>query len=443
MATVPLNRLQVVATYQNAELAWMLNRNVAINLANKKFKNFENKTGNLGEAVTFELAPQAVFQPGLVVNFFTETQQRVQNLICCQSGNGNAAYTDQEFIFNVREYMDTFGKSRMKVLGDNIDTNILTNVTGTQRVITPNRPDTGNLVDTTSGPYRFYGNGRFPINSQQQLAQAVANFNDYGAADYDRKAILPVTSVPPIVGTMLNQFVPVRNDTLADEWMLGQFSGFAWYQSNLLPKHFAGTVGKENLTLTLTGTNDPTGAYITQLTFSGAPANDPNAVVVGDLFEFNDNVGIFPNMRYLHFNGVGVSNSPVQCRVTNLVGGQSDAGGNVTIDIYPALRSQPGLNQTLQNLNNQLQNGMQVSFVGDHQAGVLMSGNALYLAMPRLPDQEPYSTVTTMDKDSGASIRHYWGSQLGQNARGYIWDAIWGSCLVAENSMRVCFPLTN
>jgi len=441
MATVPNNQLINVATYQEAELAWMLDKFVAINISNKKFKDFQNKQANLGDTITFELAPQASITAGLVVNAFGIAQQRLQNLVCCQSSLGSAAFTEQQFLFNVQDYMKTFGRSRINALASVIEQNVLSNITGTQTVITPDSPNYGQLVDTTSGPYRFFGDGRTPINSQQQLAQSVANFEDYGAANYDRCAILPVTAIPPIAGTMLNQFVPKRNDELSMDWELGSFSGFDWYESNLLPIHFAGTVGKTNTTLTLLTTNDPTGAYITSLTFSGATANDSNAVVVGDLFEFNDGVGSLPNMRYLHFNGVGVSNQAVQCRVTSVSG--ADSSGHVTVGIYPALRSQPGLGQTMQNLNHSLQAGMQVSFVNDHRAGVLMSGNALYLAMPQLPDMQPYPTVTTTDPDSGASIRHYWGSGLGNNVRGYIWDQIWGSCLIAENSMRYCFPLTN
>jgi hypothetical protein len=84
---------------------------------------------------------------------------------------------------------------------------------------------------------------------------------------------------------------------------------------------------------------------------------------------------------------------------------------------------------------------MKVTPVPSHRAGILMSGDQFYLAMPRLPDESPFTTVTSVDEDSGASIRHYFGSQFGLNNRAYVRDCIWGSTLVAENSLRYCFPL--
>jgi hypothetical protein len=63
------------------------------------------------------------------------------------------------------------------------------------------------------------------------------------------------------------------------------------------------------------------------------------------------------------------------------------------------------------------------------------------MAMPRLPDESPFTTSNMVDSDSGASIRHYFGSQFGQNNRAYVRDCVWGSTLVAENSMRYAFPL--
>lgn len=84
---------------------------------------------------------------------------------------------------------------------------------------------------------------------------------------------------------------------------------------------------------------------------------------------------------------------------------------------------------------------MQVTPLPSHRAGLIYSGDQFYLAMPQLPDESPFTTVNTQDKDSGASIRHYFGSQFGQNVRAYVRDSIWGSTLVPENSMRLIFPL--
>jgi hypothetical protein len=85
-------------------------------LPTRKFKNFNDLTANLGDTVTFDTTPRYISYAGLQI---TEqpSVQRVQSLICSQAANVAAAYTDQQFIFNVRDYMDRFGMSAMKELG--------------------------------------------------------------------------------------------------------------------------------------------------------------------------------------------------------------------------------------------------------------------------------------------------------------------------------------
>jgi len=437
---VPDNILQNVQTYQMAEMAWMLNSFVAINKSNKKFKNFNSLTANLGDTVTFDLAPRASTVNSLVATF-ESTVQRVQTLACTQAVSSSTSFTDQQFIFNVEDYMQKIGKSRILEIGTVIESDVLLNIVSGVVVTNQQDPRYGQNIAPDSGPYRFYGDGTTPINSYKQLAQAVANFEDFGAAIGDQCAILPVTVIPDIIDSGLNQFATNRNNETALSWELGKFSKTDWYESNLLPIHVAGTVG-DNQTpganiLTLVSTNDPSGQNITQLTFSGAGTSDPDAIKTGDMFQFVDGVSGKPNMRYRTFIGHKVSNQPVQFRAT--ANAESTGGGEVTIAIYPALQSTPGLNQ---NLNNSLSAGMQVRVLPSHRAGVLMSGNPLYLAMPMLPDEIPFPTVSTNDPESGVSIRHYWGSQFAQNNRGYIWDNIWGSTMVAENTMRLIFPLS-
>lgn len=434
---VPSNILQTVQTYQLAELAWMLNSFVGINISNKKFQNFNNLTANLGDTVTFDLAPRSSTINGLIISL-QESVQRKQTLTCSQAANSSTAFTDQQFIFNVEDYMDRFGMSRIKELGTQIESDILLNIVSGVRVNNPQDARYGQLIDPASGPYRFYGDGVTPINSYTQLADALARFRDYGAADFRTCGILPMTRVPQIIGSGLSQFAMNRNNDIAMSWMLGDFSDCEWYQSNLLPLHVAGTVGNASSPsnqLTLVSTNDPTGQNITQITFSGATANDVNAIKAGDLMQFVDGVSGQPNMRFLTFIGHKPSDQPVQIRAT--ADAAADGSGNVVINIFPALVSVPSLNQ---NLNNSLAAGMKVQVLPTHRAGVIISGEPLYLAMPKLPDEDPFKTVSTTDSDSGASIRHYWGSQFGQNTRAYVWDQIWGSTMVAENSMRLIFP---
>jgi hypothetical protein len=189
--------------------------------------------------------------------------------------------------------------------------------------------------------------------------------------------------------------------------------------------------------LTVVSTNDPTGQNVTQITFSGATASDLQAVFAGDLFEFDDGVVGKPNMRYLTFIGHSVSANKVQFRAT--ADAAADGSGNVTISITPALNWAGGANQ---NLNNPISAGMQVSGLPSHRAGGICGGDALYLAMPQLPEQSPYDTANEYDPETGASLRLTYGSLFGQNQTGMIYDEVHGSVLVPEYSMRFVIPLS-
>src|SRR5260221_190799 len=142
----------------------------------------------------------------------------------------------------------------------------------------------------------------------------LAAFRNYGAARDRIKVYLSDIAVPQIVNSGLNQFVMDPNEEASQRWMVGNWMGVEFYQSNLLPIQVAGTVGNAAQVLTVISTNDPTGNSITQITFSGATANDPNAVKSGDLFQFQDNVGLLPNMRFLTFVGHIPCAQPVQFR---------------------------------------------------------------------------------------------------------------------------------
>jgi hypothetical protein len=230
-----------------------------------------------------------------------------------------------------------------------------------------------------------------------------------------------------------------------ESWKVGKFGGMnvEWSVSNLLPIHVSGTLGDTvapNNILTVVSTNDPTGVNITSITFSEATlGTDPNAVKAGDLFQFNDGITGKPNMRFLTFIGHKVTRQPVQFRAI------ADAGtvaGQITVQIQTingvGLVSSANQNQ---NLNNTIQAGMTVTPTPSHQAGWMDAGDSFYLAMPRLPDNDPFKTVYFRDKESGASLRHYWGTQFGLDNRAYVRDCVWGSTLIAEDSMRLVIPM--
>src|SRR5271170_6925635 len=302
---VPQNILTQVQTYQKAELARLLNSNCAINLANKKFKNFNTSApSNLGDTVEFDRAPRYITYNGLVITQ-QQSQQLIQSLTVSQSANVSAAYSDQQFIFNVREYMDRFGDSAMDELGTKIEADILKNFISGVYINDPQNAAYGTQTSNqiNSGPYRFFGDGVNQISSFGQLAQMVANFNDYGSAKGKKIGILPTTAIPSIANTGLQQFAMDRNNKLANSWELGEFAGVKWYTSNLLPTQTAGYVGQAaapNNIITVVSVNDTTGNNVTQITFTEpAGSSLPNPLNPGDLVQFNDGVSGFNNMRFL------------------------------------------------------------------------------------------------------------------------------------------------
>jgi len=410
------NILQQVQTYQMSGLAYLQNLNCFVHEANTKFKNFENLVANLGDTVTFDLPPRFTTTNTLVAAF-QSADQRVQSLTVSEAANTAYSFTAQQFIFNVEDYMSRFGKSAIEELGAKIEANVAQNcVTHT---------------------YRFYGNGLTAINSYQQLAQALAQLRNYGSAKGMAKGFLQDTAIPNIINSGLAQFAEKRNDITANSWELGNFSNCEWFTSNLLPVHIAGTEGQSQTVLTVVSTTlDANGAVIA-ITFSGTTAaNDPNSVLQYDKFQFQDGVAGQPNMRFLTFVGHQVSAVPVQFRATANAG--STAGSQVTVSIFPALQVAPTNDQ---NLNNAIQPGMQVLVLPSHRAGMIYSGDAFYLAMPKLPEEVPFPTSSDHDPDTGVSIRQYYGSLFGQNQRGMVHDCIWGSTLVDEYALSVIFPL--
>lgn len=412
---VPNNILQQVQTYQMSGLAYLQNLNCFVRIANTKFKNFQDMEANLGDTVTFDLPPRFNTADGLVATF-QSAEQRVENLTVSSAKNVSYAFTAQQFIFNVEDYMEKFGKSAIEELSAIIEADI--------------------AEVCVTAPYRFYGNGITPINSYGQLANALAMFRNYGAAKMDTKFVLDDIAQSEIVNSGLNQFVPRRNDEEAMSWDVGDFNRAAFYVSNLLPVHTAGSVGQAGSTLTVVSVTKNSDDAVTSITFSGASASDADAVKQYDKFQFDDGVSGQPNMRALTFIGHKVSKNPVQFKATADAG--STAGGQVTVTIDPPLKASSG---KAQNINNEINVGMQCSVLPSHRAGVIYSGDALYLGMPKLPEEVPYPTASEYDEDTGVSIRQYYGSLFGQNQRGMIHDAIWGKKLVPEYSMSVIFPL--
>lgn len=409
-----------VATFQNASLALLLNEYGVISNLNTKFNEFNKIEAQLGSTITFQLPIRISGINNLnVIGSFQPVTQRFETLTV---GTPETQYavpfgvTASQLVLNAEQYLDYFGQSCTADLGTKIEGQI--------------------ARDILKSTYRFYGSPSNPVNTYPKLAESIAMFNDYGSAKNNRKALLPNLSVSSIVASGVNQFVMDRNERIAESWMVGEFYNTQFIRSNLLPTHISGTVGNDNLTLTLTSI-DPTG---TLLTFSGASAL--GTVNEDDKLYFTDNVVGKPNLRYLTFIGYVPCGNPVQVRATSSV--TADGLGNITIPVFPALIYDATGQNANRNLNHDISGGgFEAKILPDFKCGVIWSGDAWFLGMPALPEVTPFPTSTKADPETQISIRHYYGAQFGSNFYGYIQDAIWGSKLVPEYSMALIFPTTN
>lgn len=439
----PTNILQQVTTYQESGLAFLQNLNCFIATANTKFENFQNVTANLGSSISFELPYRFTSTGGLVASF-QGISQRIHTLVCDQSANVSYTSTNQERLFTLDKqgFMERIGKGAIAELSAKIEANVAKNANSSVPVVNAAGTPTGAL-HTESGPFRFFGDGKTAINSYQQLDQAITNFKDFGAPQTDIKVYLPNSVIPPIIGSGLSQFAPKRNDDIANSWEIGEFAGVKYYRSSLLPVHTAGLIGDGASTavqtLTVVSTNDGTGANITQITCScdASLSGATGVIKAGDLLQFVDGVSGKTNVRFLTFIGGNVSAQPVQIRAT------ADANASTTtvvINITPGLTITPDGTSKV-GINTNIVSGMKLLVAPSHRCGLIVGGNALYIAMPRLPEEVPFPTAAEYDKETGVSMRMYYGSLFGQNQRGMVHDAIWSSTLVPEYCMRMAFPL--
>ncbi len=411
------NAFQQVQTYNKSNLALLQNMNCAVSTFNTRFRNFnEQYPANRGDTVTFDKPPRMITANSLVASF-QDTEQRVQVLSVDKAENVSYAFTDQEYIFNAEDYMQRYGKSAIAELSAKIEKDVFeVNINNT---------------------YRFFGDGVTALDSYNRLSEALALFRNYGTAYGRVQGYLSDISVANIVANGLNQFTLDRNNENAQSWQVGEFNNCDWCQSNLLPIHTAGTVGQDASTLTVVSVTKDANNAIDTITFSGAANLDVDAIKKNDKFQINDGVVGVDNVRYLTWTGHFRSDNPVQFRAE--ADAESDGGGNVTVTIFPKLQVAAGREQ---NLTTDIVASMEASVLPSHRMGLLLSGNAAYIAMPELPEQSPFATSVVTDDLTGVSIRQYYGTLFGQAQSAMIHDCIWGKTMVDEYAMGLVFPLT-
>lgn len=419
MSSTPNDNVFVnVQTYQPYACAYLRHSSPLIYDANRKFDQFQDFTGNLGNTVLFQ--KQLLLKPtkSLVYNW-EQTVQRTISLTVDKPLSVPLQYSAEQLVFNDAEAFmkDYGGKAAMNCMSGEIETTL------------------AELAETET--FLHFGNGRTEINSYVQLSSALRKMRNYGNTLGDAKAYIPDFAVDKIINAGQNQFTLDRNNITANSWDLGSFAKCDWRISSFLKKHIAGSEGQANSTLTVVGVDtdpeDPT--KVVAITFSGASAaSDPDSVKKGDKFTFNLSAD-----TYMTILGSGGKASASLVQFSAAANAASNGSSEVTVTLNNPLIASG--NQ--QNITKQIAAGMTVSVADSHYVGLITQGDPLFLAMPRLPNTDPYKMKQDYDMDSGISVRFSYGTIYGQNIYGYAFDAIYGGQLNGENAMAVLFPLSS
>lgn len=441
------NRLISVATYNQANLGKLRNTSNIISTAYKKFENFnEDFSANLGTTIQFSLPYR--FNTVNALEFSTQAlQQRVDTLTVGQQYSTSAALSDPQRILFFEKgtaspqdtdyYMENFGNDMVNAINTQLETNAASNfISELKQKDAITKIET---IDRSTGGYRFYGNGVTPINSQTQLAEMNAFFRAYGCEHEVLNAFFPMIKIPQFLNTFLNQFVPERNEEIARKWMLGNYDEVDYYKSNLIQKHIAGTVGTLQQTLTVVSVTTDINGDVIGITASGASPSDPNAVVAGDMIQFNTSSNLNLFCEFGSFNQGAPIGIPAQNRI--IANAASDGSGNVSISLFRPFHVGSAINDAI-NIVRPIVPGMQFTIPTSHFGGSLHTKRAFLTAMPRLPNQDPFPSSSMYDAEEGTSLLLSWGSVLGQAERIIGLQAISAMKLVPDYAMRVCFPLS-
>lgn len=410
---LPQNQLPVVQTYQKSGLAIMQNINCFIDTFNKKFQDFENRVAQLGDTVTFQLPSRYYASRSLIANF-QGTANRSLNLTVKYPASVAFAFNAEQFIFQATDYMTDYGAAAVAELGATVEA------------------DVAGLCETI--PYRFAGTPSLGLQSFEQISNMLVQFRNYGSVGGSTKVYLTDTCVPQIVTSGLSNFTPIRNNEMAYSYEVGAYDRATFYRSSNLPVHYAGTIGNlaEQMTVVSVQTNANTGA-VNAITFQTTFGADSEAVKKYDRITF----AATPRLRFLQFVGHKVSNNAVQ--LLAIEDAATNSTGKVTIKITPELQIAAGAEQ---NINMAIVAGQKADILADHKVGMVVGGDAAYLAMPRMPSTSPFASATASDPATGASFRQYYGTVPFQNMYGMAYDCIYGFQAVPEYCMALIFPLS-
>ena len=313
------------------------------------------------------------------------------------------------------------------------------------------------IQQVTSSGYRFFGspaaiNGQ--MTSVSEVTNAVAKFDSFGCVYGEQKyCIMPMTKAASTIQTGLQQFVPRRNETLALAGEIGNLGGVpdvVYCNSNLLDVHTSGTIANDAINLntgytitSITPSNtvnpdDANGDNTSVVVLSGVPAG--LTILADDMIDIGALNSADP-IRFLTFgSGYARSENQVQGRV---VADAVEAGGSITFTVQPAYIFDGTNVNAYRNLSRafDLANDT-VRVVKSHGVGLLYFGQYGFRVNPKLPNAEPYSSATIKNKETGTSIRAYYGQAgVGGAYKYFVHQCLLGYGAATEGFARIIYGL--
>lgn len=447
MSYTPTNFFQNVPTYQKLSIAYMSNQNYTIKYGNHMAENIANLTGNLGTTLNYMVAPMSTTSRNLAAPP-TSIAQKLQPLTVDQQFKNSQAISDIQFLFNFdrNSYEKIQGKANSISIATEVELASMQNAISQM----PSYDDKANVtgVHSEQGPYRFFGNGLTDISSVTKMAEMAYAFKEIGFAHDKFHAILPSSAVSQLISTQLAQFTTERNNRASASWELGSLKGIVgleFFESNLMPQHLAGQVGQAEApanVVTVVSTNSATGENVTEITVTvdASLSNTADAFKIGDMGQFVQGVAGKTDIRQVTTYGKKVTHLPAQLLI---VSNAETVGTSTTIK----LRTTNGLGlcwqagNPNQNISAPIVAGTKIQFMPSHNAGLLHSGDQLYVATPKLPSTSPYEHSIYTDPDSMLSLRWYTGFDPQYTVHQITMDMVAALGLLPNNCMRIMFPL--
>lgn len=430
-------------------------------VANYNHNDFNQLTGQRGQTIQISLPKRsdAVPEfPSVGMQTTSPIQERKLPLTVDKKWTENWSYNPIERTFFDPENID---EEKLK---------LMTTTLGGYMII-----DAAKTLEQNT--YRFYNpginyTGLIPkverLQSIADIVRMIQYFKLYGCIYYDMNIIFDMLTPVSLVNNALSQFAVNRNNNYSASWNLGNVAGANIFVDNMLQIHNAGEIGNAivsggPLLLQVQSFITQADGGISQITFeplSGQtlPVSTTNGAAAYDVFEFVDNVGNLPNLRYLTRGTNYVpTDAPVQCMVTQAA---PSTATSITLNFTPALyyydpnTSPNTFNKLERNLNNPIQVGMRIQIMPSHRVGVIMSGKPLLIAAPKI--QCPHNnfaeykktgyrtkdeiSMSVRNNENGASFTMQVGRTFPELDTRFYGTVLYGQALYNEQAMRIILP---